>query len=133
MKYLNGILNCNPSSLSIAIVLSLFFLGPGSITFNTALSAEEPPAQTASGNPGPAENYAKGKELYDQKKYKEAYPYLKKAAEAGHSDAQMHLGKMYYNGWGVTHNHETGRMWHEKAAAQGNEESKRKLENMDHH
>ena len=78
-------------------------------------------------------NYAKGKKLYDQKQYRKAFPYLRKAAEAGHSDAQMHLGKMYYNGWGVGHNHETGRKWHEKAAAQGNKESIRKLESMDHH
>ncbi|MES0488461.1 MAG: hypothetical protein ABUK01_00610 [Leptospirales bacterium] len=78
-------------------------------------------------------NYSKGKALYDQKKYKKAYPYLKKAAEAGHSDAQMHLGKMFYNGWGVKHNHATGRAWHEKAAAQGNEESKKKLSKMDSH
>jgi len=78
-------------------------------------------------------HFQKGKKLYDQKKYKQAYPHINKAAKMGHSDAQMHLGKMFYNGWGVKHNHATGRKWHEKAAAQGNEESKRKLENMDHH
>lgn len=77
--------------------------------------------------------YQKGKELYDQKKYKEAFDHLLRAAQAGHPEAQMRLGKMYYNGWGVKHSHDTARQWHEKAAAQGNEESKRKLEKMDAH
>lgn len=76
--------------------------------------------------------YEQGKKLYDEKKYNEAFPLLLKAAEAGHSDAQMHVGKMYYNGWGVAHSHEKGRAWHEKAARQGNKESIQKIYNMDH-
>ena len=78
-------------------------------------------------------DYIQGKKYYDAKRYMEAYPLFLKAAEAGNSDAMMHLGKMYYNGWGVLHNHETGRMWHEKAAKLGNTESIRKLEKMDMH
>ena len=77
--------------------------------------------------------YEKGKILYDQKKYSEAFPLLLKAAEMGHADAQMHIGKMYYNGWGVEHSHEKGKEWHEKAAKQGNQESIQKLENMRTH
>lgn len=77
-----------------------------------------------------AQYYEKGKALYDKKQYKEAYPYLLKAAEMGNAKAQMHLGKMFYNGWGVPHNHAKGKAWHEKAAAQGNAESIKKLEQM---
>lgn len=77
--------------------------------------------------------YQQGKKLYDQKNYDKAFPLLLKAAEMGHSDAQMHVGKMYYNGWGASHSHAKGKEWHEKAAAQGNKESIKKLKSMDHH
>ena len=77
--------------------------------------------------------YEKGKKLYDEKNYKDAFPLILKAAEMGHSDAQMHVGKMYYNGWGVGHSHEKGKEWHQKAAKQGNKESIQKLYNMEHH
>jgi len=76
--------------------------------------------------------YQKGKSLYDQKKFKQAFPFLEKAARMGHSDAQMHLGKMYYNGWGVKHSHKLAEEWHKKAAAQGNIESIKKLKKMKH-
>lgn len=79
-----------------------------------------------------AKTYEQGKKLYDEKNYKEAFPLLLKAAEMGHSDAQMHVGKMYYNGWGVGHSHEKGKEWHQKAAKQGNRESIQKLDNMEH-
>jgi hypothetical protein len=79
-----------------------------------------------------AKYYEQGKKLYDQKNYKEAFPLMLKSAEMGHSDAQMHVGKMYYNGWGVGHSHEKGKEWHQKAAKQGNKESIQKLYNMEH-
>jgi len=111
--------------------LVLFFVLSGFILIATPFNvvAESTKRQSH----GADMHYQKGKKLYDKKDYKRAYPHLRKAADMGHSDAQMHLGKMVYNGWGVKHNHATGRAWHEKAAAQGNEESKRKLENMNHH
>lgn len=77
--------------------------------------------------------FSTGKNLYDQKKYKDAYSYLLKVAEMGNPDAMMHLGKMYYNGWGVTHDHDKGKKWHEKAAALGNKESIEKLKKMNKH
>ncbi len=76
--------------------------------------------------------FKKGVSFYNKKEYKKAAPSIIRAAEMGHAEAQMHLGKMYFNGWGVKHNHATAKTWHEKAAAQGNEESKRKLENFHH-
>ncbi|MBI3394355.1 MAG: sel1 repeat family protein [Spirochaetia bacterium] len=78
------------------------------------------------------EIFLQGKTLYDQKKYEEAFPFLEAAAEGGNPEAQMRLGKMYFNGWGVKHDHAKGREWHEKAAAQGNAESIEKLKKMSH-
>jgi len=79
-----------------------------------------------------AELFGIAAKLYDQKKYFECSPYMKKAAEMGHAEAQSRLGKMYFNAWGVPHSHEIARKWHEKAAAQGNKESIKKLKNFRH-
>lgn len=54
------------------------------------------------------------------------------AAERGNAEAQMHLGKMYFNGWGVPHDHAKAIEWHKKAAARGNQESIQKLKKMEH-
>ena len=106
----------------VSICLLLFI-------WTVSLQAESPAAVKSKAE----NNYQQGKELYDKKEYKKAYHFLLQAANAGHSEAQMHLGKMFYNGWGVPHSHEKGKMWHEKAAAQGNKESQAKLKKMDHH
>ena len=108
--------------LSVSIMI-------GSVNFSiTELEAQTDPKKSDN-----TENlYKKGKELYDQKKYNEALPYLEKAANMGNSDAQMHLGKMYFNGWGVKHSHEKAKEWHKKAAAQGNKESIEKLKHFKH-
>jgi len=99
------------------------------ISFVPALLLAKSPVKAS-----PAEeSYQQGKALYDKKEYDKAFPFMLKAAEAGHSDAQMHVGKMYYNGWGVKHSHAKGLEWHKKAAAQGNKESQAKLKKMDHH
>lgn len=76
--------------------------------------------------------YKEGKKYYDNKEYFKAAPLIKKAAEMGHADAQMHIGKMYYNGWGIKHNHHTALKWHKKSAAQGNIESQKKLKEYMH-
>ena len=110
MKYVNFLL-----------LLSIFILTP----VYSGLQAAPKNAQAEAA-------YAKAKALYDQKKYAEAFPLMEQAAKMGHSDAQMHLGKMYFNGWGVKHSHETAKIWHEKAAAQGNQESINKLKNFRH-
>jgi TPR repeat protein len=46
---------------------------------------------------------------------------LRKAAKAGHPEAQFRLGVMYGNGDGVTLDHDQAVAWFEKAAAQGHE------------
>ncbi|MFQ5560464.1 MAG: tetratricopeptide repeat protein [Nitrospinota bacterium] len=101
------------SSRNITLILLSFFIMP----FHAGATDDQ---------------YQKGKTLYDEKKYEEAYPFFKKAADKGNSDAMMHLGKMFFNGWGVKHNHDTAKEWHKKAAELGNEESKKKLANFAH-
>lgn len=62
--------------------------------------------------------YREGKALYDAKKYTEAVPKLKAAAEKGHKKAQYRLGRCYDKGHGVTENDETAFQWYAKAAKQ---------------
>ena len=81
---------------------------------------------------GAEDFFKEGLKYYQKKEYKKAAPFIKKAAESGHSDAQMHLGKMYFNGWGIRHDHEEAKRWHEKAADQGNKESIEKLKKFKH-
>lgn len=63
--------------------------------------------------------YDQGKELYDQKKYTEAFPKLKAAAEKGHKKAQYRVGKCYEKGRGVNENEKLAFQWYEKSAKQG--------------
>jgi len=62
--------------------------------------------------------YKDGKELYDAKKYKEAVPKLKAAAEKGHKKAQYRLGRCYDKGHGVAENDVQAFQWYSKSAAQ---------------
>ena len=62
--------------------------------------------------------YKEGKALYDAKKYTEAVPKLKAAAEKGHKKAQYRLGRCYDKGHGVTENDVQAFKWYSKSAAQ---------------
>ncbi|GLQ20812.1 tetratricopeptide repeat protein [Algimonas porphyrae] len=66
---------------------------------------------------GPAEE---GIALYQQKDYAGALPKLRQAAEAGHADAQYHLGWMYRHGHGVEQSNEQGTKWLRRSAEGGN-------------
>lgn len=69
-------------------------------------------------------------DVYSQ--YTKGMEYLMKAAGAGHSFSQHLVGLLYYEGKGVKHDIVTAREWWEKAAAQGNEESIRLLNETAH-
>jgi hypothetical protein len=111
--------------VALAIVLSLL------CSFPSSSPRAEGPADSSQSGRTRAENYERGKALYDQRRFAEAFPFLEKAALDGHAEAQMHLGKMYFNGWGVKHDHKRAIEWHRKAAAQGNAESIEKLKKME--
>lgn len=63
--------------------------------------------------------YEQGKALYDAKKYTEAVPKLRTAAEKGHKKAQYRLGKCYDKGYGVEEDDQLAFSWYQKSAAQG--------------
>lgn len=62
--------------------------------------------------------YKEGKALYDAKKYTEAFPKLKTAAEKGHKKAQYRLGRCYDKGRGTAKNTALAFQWYSKSAAQ---------------
>jgi len=62
--------------------------------------------------------YKEGKALYDAKKYKEAFPKLKAAAEKGHRKAQYRLGRCYEKGRGVKEDQNQAFIWYSKSAKQ---------------
>ena len=64
--------------------------------------------------------YELGCEYYEKEDYQKAYKLLKKAADAGNTDAQYQLGNCYYEGTGVEQNAETAVELYEKAADAGN-------------
>lgn len=63
--------------------------------------------------------YREGKALYDAKKYAEAVPKLKAAAEKGHKKAQYRLGRCYEKGRGVAESDARAVEWYQKSAQQG--------------
>ena len=63
--------------------------------------------------------YDEGKALYDAKKYAQALPKLKAAAEKGHKKAQYRMGRCYDKGNGVKEDDKQAVAWYAKSAAQG--------------
>jgi uncharacterized protein len=55
--------------------------------------------------------------------YVEAVRWYRKAAEQGEASAQNNLGIMYDRGSGIPQDYITAHMWHNLAAASGNEKS----------
>ncbi len=62
--------------------------------------------------------YKEGKALYDAKKYDEAFPKLKTAADKGHRKAQYRIGRCYEKGRGVKEDHTQAFNWYSKSAKQ---------------
>lgn len=59
------------------------------------------------------------KALYEAKKYEEAVPKLKIAAEKGKKGAQYRLARCYDKGRGVAEDNALALKWYQKSAAQG--------------
>lgn len=64
------------------------------------------------------EIYTEAKVLYDAKKYEQAVPKLKVAAEKGNKKAQYRLGRCYEKGHGVEKNMATAIQWYQKSVKQ---------------
>ena len=66
-----------------------------------------------------ASDIEKGNQLYEQGKYNEALPLIKKGAVSGDAEAQFNLGRMYSKGHGIKQNLEQAMYWYKKSADQG--------------
>lgn len=73
------------------------------------------------------ENYKKGNKYYKAKDVELALTYYKKAADAGHSEAQYILGLLCIEGKKVLQNYDLGIEWLTKAAMQGHKDAQFKL------
>ena len=71
--------------------------------------------------------YEEGKKFYDEKKYEQAFPLLKRAAEKGHKKAQYRLGRCYDKGHGTEEDNKQAFTWYEKAAKQEHAKSQYQL------
>jgi LmbE family N-acetylglucosaminyl deacetylase len=67
-----------------------------------------------------AQFFSKGKDLFDDKHYTEAFSWFGKGAEQGDSKSQNNLGIMYEFGYGVQKDKQEAVKWYTKAASQGN-------------
>ena len=66
------------------------------------------------------EDFAKGMEAFDAKKYALAMKKFESAAEQGHDEAQYYLGLCYAKGFGVKKDMDKAFEWYGKAAEKGN-------------
>lgn len=60
----------------------------------------------------------RGKNNFESGYYREAYQQLLPPAVEGNMEAQYAIGYMYFNGYGVTRDTETGTFWIKKSADQ---------------
>jgi TPR repeat protein len=67
---------------------------------------------------------------YEQKEYDKALPLFKQLAEQGNAIAQLNLGKMYFNGYGVTKDNAQAVYWFHKSAERGNTEAKNYIDDI---
>ena len=73
---------------------------------------------------------AAGQRALSFKDYGEAEKQFRPLAEAGDSEAQLHLGSLYYIGNGVEQNFISAFLWYKKAADQGNVNAQYSIGNM---
>ncbi len=76
------------------------------------------------------ESYDKASSYYEQKKYEEAEPLLRKAADHGYVAAQWKLGVMYGEGLGVEQDEREAAKWYLKAANEYNTHAQTKIGHM---
>ena len=71
-----------------------------------------------------------GRRALTNSNYDEAVKQFRPLAEAGDSEAQAHLGSLYYVGKGVEQNIDSSYNWYKKAADQGNVDAQYSIGNM---
>lgn len=66
--------------------------------------------------------YERAEKLHNDEEYEEAAALYREAAEAGHAEAQVALGRCYHNGEGVDQSDEEALKWYRRSAEQGSVE-----------
>ena len=59
--------------------------------------------------------------------YDKAFEWYAKAADQGLDVAQLNIGGLYENGYGVPQDYDTAFEWYKKAADQGNQEASNRI------
>ena len=76
------------------------------------------------------ESFQIGMTHYLYERYSEAVKYFEKAANQGFANAQFFLGVCYAGGEGVTEDLQKAKYWYQKALANGEEDAKKALEEL---
>lgn len=71
-----------------------------------------------------------GKRLFEQGDYKRAMKQLLPIAARGNAEAQYAVGYMYYYGYGINRDTESGKFWIQSSAKQNYEPAKKAMEIM---
>lgn len=74
-----------------------------------------------------------GKHSFIDGDYKKAFHDLLPLASQNNAHAEYAVGYMYYYGYGVAQDSESGLFWMQKSASQGFEPAKKALEMINHH
>ena len=108
-------------------------------TLAAPTTAPKTAAQTATAEPTPAAPveivysaavmaaYNEAADLYDEGRFEEAYPLFLKAAEAGHSNAQLYAGKCLQEEIDVDDDAKPAAYWYALSAAQNNDAAQYEL------
>jgi len=101
-----------------ALVITLLAVGIVAALIVHNNGAPNPVVQ--SGHDAGQEYLHKGEEAEKQKAYDAAMQWYRKAADQGNADAQIGIGRLYEQGWGVRKDYDEAWRWYRKAADQGN-------------
>ena len=85
-------------------------------------------AEPYDAGPAFAESFYEARAAYDKRDYATALHLWHRLAELGHAEAQLWLGSMYQNGYGVPQNDAAAVAWYRKAADKGNRAAQSMLE-----
>jgi len=78
-----------------------------------------------------ATDYVNGEGLYQSRKYKEAIPYLRSAAENGHEEAMYLLGLLYWKGFGIAKDIDEAMKWFKLASTNGSYNAREELKKIE--
>ncbi|MRI58037.1 MAG: hypothetical protein C6H99_00855 [Epsilonproteobacteria bacterium] len=72
----------------------------------------------------------KAVELFEEDRFKEAFPLFEKLAKEGSAEAMYYVGMMYYEGWGVEKSQQKAIEWWKRADRRGSLDAKYMLQTI---